>query len=336
MKKRELWLDYLRAFACILVTLGHLVRGFQDAAIIKDSLLASGFVQVIYHFHVHIFLFCSGYLFQKSFSAPMGKREYYGKKIEKCLDFIIVYILFSGVNYVIKSILSADVNSPVEHSFLTVLLEEPISQMWYLYAISVIMLCVPAIKTDRACAAVLSAAVCLKVVMCVYPGGGMPLPLVFLCEHGIWFVLGQVWFYKRVVLKKWMVAALVMLFFVFNVLEQAYGVSHKALDAVLACAGILASAELFRMMTGDSDRLPLLWKLISRYMLQIYLLHTICAAGIRIVLIKLGITNLPVHLVLGTVFSFAVPIFCAAVAERVRVFNIAFYPVRTVKEMRKK
>ena len=57
MKYREPWLDYLRAFACILVALGHLLMSFQDAHIIQKGWPASIFIELIYCFHVYIFFF---------------------------------------------------------------------------------------------------------------------------------------------------------------------------------------------------------------------------------------------------------------------------------------
>lgn len=336
MEKREIWLDYLRAFACILVSLGHMFMSFQEAAIIRDSILVSCFVEIIYHFHVYIFFFCSGYLFQKSFLKHVEKRTYIAKKLVKCLDFIIIYILFSGITYFIKVMLSGDVNSPVEHTFLDVLLKYPINQMWYMYAISVITLCTPVIRTDRTCGITLLAALCMRMIMCI-PGCSevIPIPLRYLFMNQIWFVLGGIWAYKGVILKKWASIALAVFFLAMSAMAYAYRISDDVLNTVLTATGVLASAELFRWLTKDKEKMSLVWKLISKYMLQIYLLHTICAAGIRIVLLKLGIMNFSIHFVMGILFSFVVPIVCAAFAERVKVLNIVFYPTKTVKELKK-
>lgn len=335
MEKREIWLDYLRAFACILVSLGHLFMSFQESAI-KDSTLIACFVQTIYHFHVYIFFFCSGYLFQKSFTKYTVKRTYFSKKAVKCLDYIIVYILFSGVTYFIKAILSTDVNSPIEHTFLEVLLKNPINQMWYMYAIAIVTLCTPVIRTDRVCAIALLIALCLKIVICIPSCAEIiPIPLNFLFANQIWFLLGGIWEYKRVNLNKWRAISFAVFFFAMSVVEYAYDISHNALSAVLTFTGVVASAELFRWATKDKEKMSLIWKLISKYMLQIYLLHTICAAGIRIILLRLGIMNFIIHLVMGILFSFAVPIVCAAVAERTKILNIVFYPTKTVRKLKK-
>ena len=70
---------------------------------------------------------------------------------------------------------------------------------------------------------------------------------------------------------------------------------------------------------------------IAKYILQIYLLHSISAAGIRILLFNAGITHIRPHFVLGVVFSFVIPILCAMIAKRIPCLNIVFFPVQTVK-----
>ena len=138
MKCREIWLDYLRAFACILVTLGHLLMSFQDAHIIQQGKAVSLFVELIYCFHVHIFFFCSGYLFQSRTHKSLKEIRTY--KIERSINYLILYVVFSGITYAIKLVFSSDVNTAVEYTFFDTLLKHPINQMWYLYAISLIYL----------------------------------------------------------------------------------------------------------------------------------------------------------------------------------------------------
>jgi len=141
--------------------------------------------------------------------------------------------------------------------------------------------------------------------------------------------------YKGIELKKKMAVLLAFLFGMLSVLEYAYDISHVGLDTVLTFTGIVASAELFRLATRDKDKMTFIWKLLSKYMLQIYLLHTICAAGIRIILLKLGMTSFLIHFLMGTIFSFAIPIACALIAERIKGLNIVFFPSKTIRELLK-
>jgi hypothetical protein len=61
--------------------------------------------------------------------------------------------------------------------------------------------------------------------------------------------------------------------------------------------------------------------------LQVYLLHTTVAGFTRIVLLKvLGIHDLYVHLVLGTVAGVGIPLACAYIVDRWRIRGVFSAP----------
>lgn len=335
MKEREIWLDYLRAFACILVCIGHLLMSFQES-LIGDPAPVSYVIETIYHFHVYLFFFASGYLMQKSFRKQDDPKGYFGKKLLRCADFLIVYVLFTAVTYGIKLIFAGDVNSPVEISFVRTLLQEPINQMWYLYAISIITLCTPPVTKGNE-KGILAMAVSMKILMCIPAVEKMiPVPVSYLANHQIWYVLGSLWANHRIVLKKRTAAAAAGVFLLVNTVLFALGIGNGWWNTFLTFTGIVASVGICYACTAHRERASLVWKLIARHMLPIYLLHTIFAAGIRIVLLRLGIANVGIHLVMGLVFSFAVPILCGEIADRIRILNICFYPTKTVRSLLRK
>ena len=326
MRKRECWLDYLRAFACILVTIGHLLMSFQEPNIIRDKFIVPTFIDFIYCFHVYIFFFCSGYLFQAK------KPESRWNQIEKCINFLCLYILFSGVTYILKTLFSSSVNSEVENSFFKTILEYPINQMWYLYAISVIFLFAKYIHSDKSAYTVLGIAILLKLIAIVDIPYTIPVPLRYLCQNMIWFVTGQLFMYWQILLRKRTTAILTILFIALFACKTNYALDSDALDTVLTLLGLGASIGCIYHLTCKRTAVTGLWKYLAKYMLQIYLLHTIFAAGIRSLLLKLGISHVFPHMVMGLVFSFVMPIFCAMIAERFWFLNIFFCPTKTVKK----
>ena len=327
MRKREYWLDYLRAFACILVTIGHLLMSFQDANIIREKLIVPTFIDLIYCFHVYIFFFCSGYLFQ----ANKPKTAF--TRVEKCINFLCLYILFSGITYVMKIIFSSSVNSAIEYSFLETLLKYPINQMWYLYAISVIFLFSKFIDSEKTAYIVLGAALMMKIISISGADWLIPVPINYLCQNMIWFVLGQLFMYKQIILSKIITAMLTLLFIVLFAYRTICDLDSSLMNTLLTLLGLSASTGAVYYLTNKRTATAGLWKYLSKYMLQIYLLHTIFAAGIRSVLLKLGITHVIPHIVMGLVFSFVIPITCAIIAERIWFLNIFFFPVKTVKRL---
>jgi peptidoglycan/LPS O-acetylase OafA/YrhL len=74
---------------------------------------------------------------------------------------------------------------------------------------------------------------------------------------------------------------------------------------------------------------------INKYSFQIYLLHTIFTAGIRIVLMRLNINQWYIHLVAGCICGLVCSVIAAIIAEKVKVFNICFFPSKTLKKIKK-
>ena len=325
--KREVWLDYLRAFACILVTVGHLLKSLEEASIIKDCMLVSLFVQMIYHFHVNIFFFCSGYLFQKSYSTGVGQSGIVRKFI-RCIDLVVPYVVFSAITYVIKVVLGSDVNSPIENSLIGILLNKPINQMWYLYALIMIMMLTPVIKSGKMAYIIFCLAFGVKVVLNI--GNCAIEPVRYLFGNEIWFVLGMLWNYKKIELNKVVSVICGILFILLALYEYKFGITNVWFNFILTFIGLFASIGIVWRMTHEREKMTFVWKMLSKYMFQIYLMHTICAAGIRIILMRLENTSIMIHTIMGLIFSFCVPVICAMIAEKTKILNIVFFPSKTI------
>ena len=329
MKQREYWLDYLRAFACIWTAAAHLLMSLRDAQLMQNSWLLTVFVDMSYNVPAFIFFFCSGYLFQThKRKLTTGLWAY---RIENCLNYIIVYVLFSSITYAIKAVFSSDVNASVQYDYWDILLRYPIGQMWYLYAISSVILFVCVMRSDKSACIILGAALLAKVL--VDPAGfgiWFSVPVNYLFRNMIWFVLGQLFAYRNIKLGmgiSLLLAALHVGFFVFGC---------NISSSILTLLGVLASAGIIYNLTKNKTKMTGPMKYVAKYMLQIYLLHTIFAAGTRILLLKIGVTQLWIHLILGAVFSFVPPILCSMIAERSKYLNIFFFPVKTIKELGRK
>ena len=63
--KREIWVDNVKVFACILVAMGHFFQSMTKANIVPANTVYQWFDETIYLFHVQLFFICSGYLYQK-------------------------------------------------------------------------------------------------------------------------------------------------------------------------------------------------------------------------------------------------------------------------------
>lgn len=334
-KKRTIWLDYLRAFACFLVAVGHLLKSMPNAGIMEENWLLSGFVQVSYHFHVALFFFASGYLFQRSSERCATLMEYGRRKFLRLVDLVIPYIIFSVINYVIKVIVGDSVNDAVTTSLWETLLLSPIAQMWFLYALAMVTLVTPAMRSNKGCVALIAAAVAVKVIG-MFPALRLVDATNYILWHELWYVAGMLWAFKGIRMNWLWTLLSAVAFAVVCAFEFIQGSLNGVLETAATLTGILMCVGFFQLVTEKRERLSPVWSILARYMMQIYLLHTIFAAGVRIVLMKLGVMNAPIHLMLGFAASFVGPVICAWIAERTKVLNFVFFPSKTISAMTRK
>ncbi len=80
MKKRENWIDILKGFGALFILLGHVVNN-------------TSYIKVyLYSFHIPLFFFVSGYLFNR-------KPNIYEHIKEKFKRFVIPYFIFSFISF---------------------------------------------------------------------------------------------------------------------------------------------------------------------------------------------------------------------------------------------
>ena len=70
---------------------------------------------------------------------------------------------------------------------------------------------------------------------------------------------------------------------------------------------------------------------LAYYTLPIFVMHTIFAASLRSLLLKVGVTNWLVHMILGIGISFAGPIIAAAIMKRFKWMEFFLYPGKILK-----
>ena len=211
----------------------------------------------------------------------------------------------------------------------------PINQMWYMYAISIITLCAPLLQKQNA-KKVLIVALMLKGMMCIPAcNKAVPVPFNYLADNLLWYVMGSLWAYMKIDIEKSVAFVMVAVFFVINTIAFVVDVENLGCNAFLTFAGVVASVGVFYSTASNKNKISFVWKMIAKHMLPIYLLHTICAAGIRIILLRLNITSGGIHLLMGLLFSFVIPIICGEVANRIKILNFCFYPTKTILNMKK-
>lgn len=89
---------------------------------------------------------------------------------------------------------------------------------------------------------------------------------------------------------------------------------------LMACAAIILLAVDFEEKSGKA------MKFLAKYTMPIFLMHTLFAAPLRSVLLKIGITNAVIHVTMGLGISFAGPIVAAWIMKKTQWLEFFLYP----------
>lgn len=119
------------------------------------------------------------------------------------------------------------------------------------------------------------------------------------------------------------------LFLVLSVVVYAADI-HKSMIpfslGLLACISILLIVADFEAGLGK-------WaSFLARYTMPIFLMHTLFAASMRAILLKIGIENAVIHVVLGLCISFVGPIIAAWIMKKTKWLEFVLYPNKIIKQ----
>ena len=309
-KERLHWVDNVKVIACVLVAFGHFFQSMTSAGIIAQNGIYDWFEQTIYYFHVPLFFICSGYVYQK-FSRVNSLQEWARNARKKIISLGIPYFTFSIATWCLKNVFSNAVNSEVD-GLLYSLFVHPLSPYWYLFSLCFIFLITPTFRRKES-----ALFWCFGVFLVRVLFHTETYVLSIVVENLIWFSLGGVicsfglpHLIKR--MPKWFGFVNLNVFLVLSGITHIYGLKGTLIELFMGLMGCLAVLCIV-------VRLTLRRSCLSPYTMPIYLMHTIFAAGVRAVLLKLGITAALIHISVGLIATFVGPIFAYEIMKRIRL-----------------
>lgn len=338
-KNRIIWVDNVKAIAIILVALGHLLQSFAKSGIIEVSPALIFFNSFIYTFHVQLFFICSGFLYQKT-AKVNNLSSYTHNAVKKIISFGVPYIIFSSASILLKTIFADSVNSQAGGYFETLLIK-PEAPYWFLYTLLLIFLITPTAKSKKASYIIFGCSAAAYIIVLstlqFVPQSQIYVQLVYKTAlYFIWFALGIL--LASVKTEKlfspfWIIAFIgagtAEYLSIKKIIPANTAVSFFI--SLIACFSVIGTIGwLYR----KNEQTPL-FKILSKYTMPIFLMHTIFAAGIRAVLLKINITNSAGHLIAGLIASFVLPIIAQLIMDKIHL-DIIIYPLRYIKIGKKK
>jgi fucose 4-O-acetylase-like acetyltransferase len=334
-RDREAWPDAVKIVACILVVLGHFSQSMVKSDILPADSLYAWFQMTIYTFHVPLFFICSGYLYQ-SFTRMTTASDWWFNVRKKLLVLGVPYFVFTGVTLAMKAVAGDAANTTAEASALETLFLNPTAPYWYLYALFFMFLMTPVVRSKRGIALTTAVACGAKVISLSGITENLLLPYFAstLLTNEIWFVAGMgiAWLGLQEKLGQ-REAFFGLLFLPLSVVVYVW-----QLGAVAEfCIGMLASLCVisFSVWIGPKVAESGAFSLLRDETMPVYLMHTLFAAPIRIVLLRVGVTAIAPHAVLGLFGSFAGPSFAMWIMERLKPLDFFVYPSRYINLKRR-
>lgn len=326
VRTRETWVDDVKVIACILVVLGHFFQSMTKANIFPENDLYKWFNTTIYYFHVPLFFICSGYLYQK-YSKVNSVGSWCKNVSKKAVALGVPYATFTTATWVLKKVFSSSVNDQIGGLGDTLLLH-PTAPYWYLYALFFIFLVTPTFSSVKVATGGLIIAVVARIV--ISHGGYSIYAVSTVLTSEIWFVFGMSIYAYDIQLngKKKIGEICGALFLVLSVVVYAADIHKSEISfplGLLACISILLIVADFEAGLGK-------WtNFLAKYTMPIFLMHTLFAAPMRSVLLKISIENAVIHVVLGLIVSFAGPIVAAKIMKKMKWLEFFLYPNKVIK-----
>lgn len=328
---RDTTIDIARALAIVAIVAGHVLRGLAAGDLIDSSTqLYQSADLFIYTFHLAVFAFLAG-LFVRRGVEKQGAWRYLWSRDA---TFLYLYVLWSLIQGGVKLLTSSLVNTPV--TLIDVLdLAHPEGHLWFLPWLILITTITVAVRPwTRRSRATLSLAVALVASLAAWGYAGTVIGPEGI-SLWVFFVAGAVLGDGRFSAASLRMGPISAAF--VGVLAAAAYVAGTlfaevtaptvgfetrtpltvAVGLLLSGVGVLAVlafARLIALLGGMS--VALAW--VGQRSLEIYLAHGVALSGTRIVLTELGISSLPVHILLGTAIGVVAPLALWWLTQRLR------------------
>lgn len=330
--ERNVLVDKLKGYACFLVLFGHVIMGIRLSGLNIPPFFR-GVELFLWSFHVALFLFLSGVVYKET-GEWKGKKTKYAFILHKLLNLGVPYVVFSAIYIAINAFVGeANTNSSITDILL--IWKTPVAQYWFLYALFFLFLIWTAfsglLKNWQTTALVLLVGYLLP----QFNVGLGSFDIVF--YSALAFGVGTFVDFKRIATPKiWVKITVILLHIATSIVLIVIGkIENAFFKEFMILLGIYSSI-LFISLIAEIKFISRFLLFVNKYSMQIYLLHTIFTAGIRIILIRVNVTQWWMHIIIGTLCGLFFSVLTAVIAEKTKILNFFFFPAKTIKTLKNK
>ena len=90
--------------------------------------------------------------------------------------------------------------------------------------------------------------------------------------------------------------------------------------------GLMACTAVILLVAGFEEKFGIVMSFLAKYTMPIFLMHTLFAAPLRSVLLKIGMQNAVLHVLMGLSISFTGPIAATWIMKKTNWLEFLVYP----------
>lgn len=297
-KPRLLWVDTARGIGIILVVYAHVLRGQVSAKLLAPTLIEQLQDHAIYAFHMPFFFLLSGLFAGSAARSPLRFLQ------RRFVSIVYPYLLWSVAQTFLSIAANRYANTPGTIHALAQIAVHPIGQFWFLYVLAILQLLLLLPRPIFYLLVPVSVLAGLEwgtASMLARAGWSLPFFAagVFLGPHRL-----ETWLHSTRQAAFWFVGAAFLFLLLFSISFPPTLMGGALRHYILAAAGSVAALSLARLIDDRIRILPML----GVASLAIFVLHVICGAATRTILVKLGLHQPVLATLLVTLAGLLIPL----------------------------
>jgi fucose 4-O-acetylase-like acetyltransferase len=316
--RRLSWIDYAKGIAICLVVVGHVNRGLISAGLANaesDSVLTRVNLY-IYAFHMPVFFFVGGMFCRRLRSRPAAQG--FASIVS---SVVYPYFFWATIQTLLMLAVGKYTNSKVTIDNLWTIFESPPMQFWFLYVYGILALSYLALSKIGSSRVGIAIAFVMLWILGAYDVLPWARVLNWIQFYGLFFVVGDltgdlaIKFFSRRPSRLPVAVLAILAFLLLGAIFYFPGSPAWGVSAACAFLGIAGTLSVGYVLA--SGGLISILRSCGIYSLEIYVLHTIVSAAVRIGLVHVcGVRSLPIHLTVGILAGIVVPLVIAANARQ--------------------